>query len=205
MAFQRVPNTVEIRINYTLYGSNIQNTLHAYSSAGYDQAAASYLAAYVDSNLVPALLADLSVHIEYVSTDVVGLDQEYDVTASAYAFADNGDVNDASMPPQIAFCVAKLSGYSGRASRGRVYVAGIPKSYMQIGANTGNLISTAARAAYVGHIDGWRSSIETVGIWDAVIVSRYHNGSKRSEGITTHWLTTSSNSSKVATMRGRAE
>jgi len=205
MAFQRVPNTVELRCQYLLNGVNLENTYHAYSASGYNQAQVDTLAAVVDSSLAGALLADQSSHIEYIQTIARGLDQEYDITSVANTFAGPGGIAVTSMTNQVAFCVQRLSGLTGRASRGRTYVGGIPRNYQQPLTGTSNLIYATAAAAYVGHIDGGRIAIESIGMWDAVIVSRYHNGAKRAEGITTKWITTSYGSLKFATMRSRVD
>jgi len=203
MAFQRVPNTAEISVIYELCGFQLQNTYHAYSVTGYVQADLDFLAAQIDTVPVTGMLADQSDHLDYIRTDVQGLDAENDLKSSNNNHAGPGSVNVWAMPNQVSFCVAKLSGYSGRTARGRVYVIGIPSSYTLHTDGTTNLITSAARAAYEGHVDAFRTTIESIGIWDAVIVSRYHNGSKRAEATTIKWTTTTSNSNKLATMRRR--
>ena len=203
MAFQRVPNTAEISVVYDLFGMNLVNTYHAYAAAGYNQSMLDTLAAQIDASPVVSLLADQATDIDYVRTDVRGLDQENDLTSTNNTSAAAGGAAATSCPSNIAFCVQRLSGLTGRSARGRVYIGGIPftSSYQEW--SDRNLLTVAAADAYVGHVDGFRSTIEAIGPWDAVIVSRYNAGSKRATGVTFTWTQTQYSDRRLDTQRRR--
>lgn len=205
MAFQSVPETVEITVNYTYGGNQIVNTYHARQSGGYNQAGIDALAVAIDNTAVPGLLADQTVWIDYMRTDVRGLENENDITASASASAASGGLGVVGTPGNVSFAVQRLSGLTGRSARGRVYVAGIPASYVDGSKAAVGKLESAAAAAYVGHIDGFRTVIDAVGTWDPVIVSRYNEGSKRATGVTFPWTSTQYSSLRLATMRKRLD
>lgn len=203
MAFQAVPDCAEITVRYTLEGADVVNTYHAQASGGYDQTDLDLLAAAVDEFAVPGLLADQATALSYQRTDVRGLNDANDLTASADAFAGVGAVNFRPLPPQVTFCVQRLSGLTGRSARGRVYVAGIPTSTAYFLSATFKHLSAVARTAYVAHIDDFRIVINSNTPWTAVIVSRYSEGAKRAVGVAFPWVSTSSADNKLDTLRKR--
>lgn len=203
MAYQQVPNTVEIAVHYAMDGIDIVNTYHAQAPGGYSQSDLDTLAAQIDITPASGILADMSVEASYVQTVVRGLNAENDLTATANTNAGLGSRIEDSHPNNVAFCVQRYSGLTGRSARGRVYICGIPYSYRDAGAQVTLLISTAAAAAYVGHVEAFRTTIEAIGPWNAVIVSRYAGGAKRAVAVTFPWIGSQFTTRKFATMRKR--
>ena len=203
MAYQRVPETAEIVVHYTLYGAEVVNTYHAEYAGGYAQANLDALALNIDLTAVDGMLADQSVSLSYIRTDVRGLDAENDLSSTNSDSAGNGGVGTRSLPANCAFCVQKLSTLTGRSARGRVYVAGIPFNISYFDPDQANVLTTTLADAYKAHIDVFRQTINAVSGWQAVIVSRYHNGAKRSEGVTFEWTSTNYQDRKLDTRRGR--
>lgn len=190
MAFQRVPNTVEVVVEYDIGGEPIFNTYHAEAPAGYDQTMLDGLVLTLESGPVLSLLADQSIHCVYKKTSARGLDQLNDITAETSAAAANGGRAVQGLPAYNCFVVQRLSGLTGRNARGRVFVPGLDVGMLEPGTpNVGILIQSFADA-YNSHIDGFRVAIEGIGLWNAVIVSRWLNNSKRAEGVTFQWNTT---------------
>lgn len=203
MAYQRVAKTAEISVIFGRVGYEFRNTYHAEFGGNYAQGDLDSLASAVDAQ-ANNLMSDISGNVEYIRTDVRGLDSEFDLTSTNNTGAKTGDVGSNTFPFNVAFCVQKLSGLTGRSARGRVYIGGIPVSYQATGAGSDkNEITSAAAAAYVAHVDAIRTAIEAIGAWNAVIVSRYHNGSKRAEGVTFQWTVTQAKDDKLDTMRTR--
>lgn len=203
MAYQRVPETAEITVRYTVQGVDIANTYHARASGGYNQSMLDTLANQIDLTPVSGLLADQTNKCNYVRTDVRGLDSEFDLTATANASAGVGAKTGFQFPANVAFCVQKSSGLTGRSARGRVFITGIPTAYTAATSLEPNFLTQVAADAYVAHVDSFRFTIEAIGPWNAVIVSRYHNGSKRSEAVTFQWTQTLATDRKLDTMRVR--
>lgn len=191
MAFQPVPDTVEIQARYTLGGESLMNTYHAEKPGGYSQADIDALANVIDSIAVPTLLADQSVHINYVETYVRGLAALNDIDSLNSANAGLGGQAVQSLTATTAFCVQKLTGMTGRSARGRVYVAGVPVSYLETGGPNVGLITTSAAAALKDGVDYFRQTIAALSTWVPVIVSRRSGGAQRATGVTFEWITTS--------------
>lgn len=203
MAFQRVPNTVEIRVIYTLYGENVMNTYHAQDSNGYDQTKLNALAAAIDSGPVVGMKSAQSLSLAYVRTDVVGLDTENDLSASANANAGPGLVGTRALPGNVTFTVQRLSGLTGRSARGRVFFLGIPFSTTPFEGSQTNILTQATADNYLALVDAFRTAIPFVAFFFPVIVSRFNNGSKRVEGVVFPWNTTAYKDRKVDTQRRR--
>lgn len=205
MAYQRVPETAEIRVIFEMMGAEVSCIFHAQKAGGYSQGDLDTLAGTIDANDGPAFAGIMSLHNSYVRTDVRGLDVENDLTASANAGAVVGSLGASSMPRNIAFCVAQRSGLTGRSARGRVYIPGMDRNQIQTTNNASDYVTAAYAAAAVGVVEGLRADIENIGAWNAVIVSRYHEGVKRDEAVTFQWISSDYTSMKVATRRARLQ
>lgn len=162
------------------------------------------LAAQIDITPASGLLADLSNQLSYVRTDVRGLDLENDLTATANANAGVGGVASYCTPPNVAFAVSKKSGLTGRSARGRVYLAGFPVNGAYLFSSSSHQLTVAAAEAYRIHVDGFRNVINLLGVWDAVIVSRFNNGAKRTVAVTFPWTATTIHDRYLDTQRKRA-
>jgi hypothetical protein len=203
MAFQSVPNTVEIRIIQTLGAQPIMTTFHADRGVLYSQAEIDTLAAQIDITTAPQFQALWTVHHQYVRTDVIGLHAINDITATANSNAGPGVVNERPLPNQVCFVLSKRTGLTGRSARGRTFWPGIPPSAMEQTLGADQFVKVVNANAYRGVVDGVRSFINGLGIWTAVIVSRYSGGSKRAAGVTFPWTTTTYTDRTPDTLRKR--
>lgn len=203
MAYQRVPFTVELKTFFNVDGTDVSNVFYADRGIAYTLGEVFNLCATVDS-VVSGFAADMPTQDQYLRTDARGLDVENDVTATSNANAQSGSViNTRTMPLNVAFCVTQRSNVTGRSARGRCYVAGIPSTYMDSTLDSQSHVTAAAAAAFTGHVDAVRLGIDGLGIWNAVIVSRYNAGSKRAVGVTFPWVSSDYRTLLVATRRSR--
>ncbi len=201
MAFQKVSNTVEINVLYTLNGEAVQNVFYAKFGGTYAQANLQSLADEVDITVNAFWLPEQPIEASYVRTEVRGLDKENDLTASANANAGPGLDPSPALPNNVTFSLKRSSAFSGRSARGRTYWIGIPTSRVQPGDE--NRLSAAFVTTLTTAVDKIREEINTVFLWDAVIVSRITGGLPRSEGMTFVWLSTVAVDDIVDTNRGR--
>lgn len=203
MAYQRVPNTVEIRIVYKTVLKEASNIFHAYAAAGYSQPDIDFLANQVSTLLAPSFAALMSVDDQYLRTEIRGLDVENDITATSTLGATFGSVGFNPSPRNISFVVTQRSGLTGRSARGRVYICGIPTNAFQVAAGQESSLTLAFANAYLGAVDGVRSYLQGTGVWDPVIVSRQAGGVKRAVAVTFAWVSSDYRTQLVATRRKR--
>lgn len=185
MAFQKVPNTVEITVVMQQNVEVITNTLHAEKATLYDLAEVQALALLVDSlvsfNLVPIMTVDS----QYLRTEVRGLDSENDLFAENNTNAAIGADPSLGLPNNVTLSIKKASGFTGRSARGRWYICGVPSNNL---ASNENQLTQASADVWVAALEGIRAGI-ALSIWTPVIVSRFTNGLPRAEGVTFDWLT----------------
>jgi len=186
MAFQKVTNTAEINVIYTLNAEPVQNVFYAKFGGAYALANLQALADEVDLAVAANWLALQPVEASYVRTEVRGLTVENDFFASTSASAGPGTDLSATLPNQVTLSIKRASGLTGRSARGRTYWIGIPRDKAQ--AVDENRITLAYRTLVVAAIEQIRIRIGTVFLWDPVIVSRISGGVKRPEGVTFGWL-----------------
>lgn len=199
MAFQSVPETVEIAVLGTVNSQPVQNTFHARKVGGYSEADLENLADYIDATVVSYLLPYISNQVSYDGVEIRGLDSIVDLTGNNGDGAGNGAIVNSPMPNNVSFCVKKLSGFTGRSARGRVYIWGIPANYA--GTNE-DYIQTAVAEYYRTYVDEVRQVIDLAG-WVPVIVSRYSNGALREEGVTYEWTTSAITDLRLDSRRDR--
>jgi len=171
MPFQSVPNTAEIIIRGTLGGQNIVNTFYAQFPGGYDQTDLDNLADEVDSWVDAEWLPIISNKYAYVSTDVRGLDEEFDLTSSNNDSAGVGAISGDALPNNVALSVKRRSNFTGRGARGRIFVAGLPEDAI----DTPNHISDAFVTAVEDALNEFQSYLTTAGAV-GVIVHRVSEG-----------------------------
>lgn len=203
MAYQRVPETAEIRLIFEVALQEVSCVFHARMAGGYSQTALQNLADTIGPNDGPAFAAIMSLQDHYLRCEVRGLDAENDYFVTSVLGAIAGSVAIADVPNNVSFCITQRSAYTGRSARGRVYFPAVHRSALSTTADETNQVTSTWAAAAVGVVEGVRIDIENIGGWDAVIVSRYHNGAKRSEAVTYQWLTTENRTLNVATRRSR--
>jgi len=199
MAFQAVPDTAEIVVNYSGNGSTMANVFHAKKSGGYILADIVALADAVDAVIVADWLVRQADCFSYVSTVVRGLDEENDLEATNTDGAGPGAVATVGQPTNVTFSVKKTSGLTGRSARGRAYWIGMPAADLAADENT---LDAGAVTAIVAAIDEIRIEIATAG-WIPSIVSRFTNNAKRITGVTFEWTDSSAVNNVVDSQRRR--
>lgn len=129
MAFQSVPNTFVAEVRYVSALKRIENTLYFENPAGYD---ADFLTDFAESLFVAwggNVVNELSSELSLVEVYCKGLTSIVDVQALYIPGAPiAGGVVSASLPNSVACCIAFKSGLTGRSSRGRIYIPGIPEN-----------------------------------------------------------------------------
>jgi len=179
MAFQSVPDCAEIDVHGAwLPGGKVrQMTFYAVRAGGYDLDALQTLVDAVDAWAVASLRPLLAVDFTYLGTEVRGLELENDQVASSGAGFGVGGVATASLPGNVAIAVKRLSGFTGRSARGRVFWFNLGESQV-----TADIVSTAHGNAILAALDSLDDAVFGAG-WQSVIVSRQHNGVVRPVGV----------------------
>lgn len=201
MAFQPVPDTVEVDVIYTMNAEIVQNSFYASLAGGYAIADLDLLAAAVGVAIVASWLPQQNADALYLRTEVRGLAFENDIVAEDSVGNGPGLLGGVPLPNNVTFAVKKASGFTGRSARGRTYWIGMPQNKLQI-ANE-NLVIAAYVTSVVAAVDAIRVAINAATSWSPVLVSRFADGVKRTTGITFPWIGTSNVNSVVDTLRGR--
>lgn len=184
MAFQPVPDTVEIAVTALQGQQPMQNTYHAEKDGGYSQADLDSLAAAMDFEVDASFIPLWSNNCTYQGVIVRGLASVVDLIATDGSSAGAGDVSSVPMPNSVALAVKKLSAFTGRSARGRVYMYGMPSN---VKADDENFITTAGGNAFKDAVEAIQVAIDAEG-WQAVIVSRFTLGAPRETGVTFDWI-----------------
>lgn len=199
MAFQSVPETAEIVINYFGNSSNMVNVVAAKKVGGYTLADIQSLAAAVGVSVVAQFLPEQSLKVAYVSTVVRGLQNENDLEATDTVGAGPGGLVDVGTAGNVTLSIKKSSGFTGRSARGRMYWIGMSTTILTANKNR---VDQAAADNLVAKVEALRLAIVTEG-WAPVIISRFALGVKRVTGVTFPWDSTSSVNLDVDSQRRR--
>lgn len=203
MAFQRVPETAFAKVVFEANNQELSCGFHATLPGGYSQSDLDALAGAVDHFAGEAFRAVMVTSHQYLRTEVTGLDSETDLSSLASAYAGAGSESVNALPNNVSFVVSQDAGLTGRTTRGRLYMPPIPRTYVYTTADNYDVLLSTAVTNYVSTAAVVRASINLLTGWQATLVSRFHNGSKRAEAVTYAWLNTYANSDKVASRRGR--
>lgn len=176
MAFQRVPWTVQLEFRYSSGTVPFVNTLYAQKPLGYDANDLDTLLDTVELAAEADLIASLASSVTYTGVTGTGLDTQFDISGSRTPAAPvAGGVAGFAAPINVAFAVKMDAGLTGRSTRGRNYVGGIPESVV-----SDRLVSSTWANAVVSSYENMKAEIFAAG-WTLSIVSRYSNGVKRPE------------------------
>lgn len=199
MAFQSVPETVEVTANYVQNGIPLQMTFHAKRAGGYSEAQMVSLIGGFDGEVGSEFLPAQTEDTTYLKTIARGLEDENDIVVEDNSNAGAGTVLEQGLPNNVTIAIKRTSAFTGRSARGRVYWIGLALSHLD---TDENFITLAANTPIVDAIDSFRTNAITFG-WVPVIVSRFTGGAKRAEGVTFDWITTSNEDLRVDSQRGR--
>lgn len=201
MAFQAVPDTVEVDIIYTLNGETVQNVFYAELPGGYTLADLSALANVMDAQVQGTWKAQQPVEAVYVRTEVRGLAVVNDLIASNNSNAGPGVKVGGVFPNNVTFSVKKTSGLTGRSARGRTYWIGVSNAESPGGDE--NFLTATYVAGIVNAVDSIRNSMDATPLWVPVLVSRFTGGLERPTGVTFPWVDTLAVDDRLDTHRGR--
>lgn len=178
MAFQPVPNTIGADVRCTLFGQQVENTLYFEQTGVPTASQVQACAEMVEEWFVTYVLPALSVSVVYREVYARSL-----VFAAAPEWTANGQTGDvgtnpvASLPGNVSWVVKFTSGLTGRSSRGRNFIFGIPEDQ-----NVGNQIHPSFAAAMK---DGYEQlmgiAVTNDFVWS--IVSRRQNNVQLANGI----------------------
>lgn len=180
MAFQSVPNTAEVVIEFLLNSVAFTNTFYAELPGPYDVTDLENLAAAMDLWVDTYLLPELGADTTYVRTTVRGLENIVDLEVINATNSGVGGVAVQALPVNLAFCVKRETGLTGRSARGRVYLAGFGLTYLSANENFWDATDMVDVINALNEIDDVMLGVG----WTEVVVSRYSNGAKRTTGVT---------------------
>lgn len=175
MVFQPVLATAEAVIVGAINLVQVTMTFYARRAVYYDQEQIDQLAGGMDGWFSGSILPSLASDYSYFYTSVKGLELQNDFQAIDASGAGPGGDPNQPPPNNVAYCVKRVSGLTGRSARGRVYVPAIPRS--ELTANE-NYVTATWRDSIVANFNNIQSNIGPLG-WQEVIVSRYSNGVQR--------------------------
>ncbi len=186
MAFQQVVDTAEVSIIFQQNNEILANVFHAKKTGGYNQSDIDDLADAVDDLVLSELIPEMTLNCEYLRTEVRGLDNENDLTATNATNTGSGTDGSAGLPNSVTLSLKKSSGLTGRSARGRWYFAGMPANALSTDEN--QFIQASADDALAA-VEGLRLGVNVTD-WTAVIVSRFTGGAARTAGLTFPWIAT---------------
>jgi hypothetical protein len=180
MAFIPVLDTALVVIHQRLDGQLVENTLgflHFSGPPGVVDLAdlATGVGDYWGVNMLPLLSTSLTM--EFVSARDLSFQEA--MQAESISGQGAGGVGGAVLPNNVAACIAFHTALTGRSNHGRNYIAGIPEASV-----VGNTINTDLLVGLSTAYDGMKGPGTLASGWTWVIISRFHNGAARPEGIT---------------------
>lgn len=199
MAFQSVPETAVAEVIYTQHGETLQMGFYAKFAGGYTQTDITLLADIVDTRVGLSFLPIQTAECTYERTEVRGLEDENDFTATDSTNTGIGANISGSLPNQVTYSVKRASALTGRSARGRVYWIGLARDDL---AADDNFLNAVDATAIVAAIENMRNTLNGSG-WAAVIVSRVTGGLPRIVGVTFPWISTVGVDARVDTLRNR--
>lgn len=203
MAFQRVPYTFDVTVNWIQNGIYCLNTFYVQvDDTDYSQATCEDLASSVDGWVYGYLKTAWASAVQYVVTNVRGLNAQEDFQASnansvgtlgTYTLTD-------PMPNNVAFSITRSTGLTGRTARGRVYM---PLAVAMLTADE-NVVTAAWYDAAKAALDAFRTHVsDDIPSAVEVVVSRYLNGAQRAEAAVRAVTGYAASDLRVDTMRRR--
>lgn len=201
MAFQPVPDAVEINVIYDQSGEVVQNVFYAEIPGGYSLVDLQLLADVMDAQIQGTWKTQQSTDATYLRIEVRGLAAINDLFASNNDNTGPGVGVGGSLPNQVTLAIKKASALTGRSARGRCYWIGVLRAQLTVASD--NEFEAAYVAAVVAAVDSIRTSIDGTPLWVPVLVSRFSGGLPRSQGVTFPWVSTLSVDNTADTQRGR--
>jgi hypothetical protein len=172
MGFVPIPDGCEVVIKGHLGGGQAcYNTLYYTQDSEWGESDLQDIADAVDAAWSTFVDTYLGTGYAYDRTDVRDMRTSIGYQATQDAGATGGGVTGGTAPNNVAIAVARRSGLTGRSSRGRVFVGGIPNSALVSNNEVSSTFGNAAVAIFEA-IDGVVSGLG----WAPVIVSKVQAG-----------------------------
>lgn len=198
MAFQAVPRTAVVEVRQRIGAARFENTLYFEHATGYSQADLDALAQSVYTEWEAGQLSLQSTDVALVETYAKGLSTLNDLEAYyADVIEPVGGISSPALPLNVAFAIKFSCGLTGRSTRGRNYVGGLPES-----AVTGQLVGGTTANGLTAAYSTIAAEALALG-WTHVVVSRYTAGAARVTGETFPVTTWTYTDLTVDTMRKR--
>ena len=181
MAFQRVPNTIEVQTVFMQFGQRVENVYHVEVPGGIDAAVLVDTTDTVATWVVETLLGNLANSLTFVACEGRNLDiEDGSVHASTIPAAQTGGASVGGEANNVSFCVSLRTARSGRSFRGRKYVCGIPT-----GQRTGDTLVSGYVTALLAAFNELIALLVSVDKF-LVIVNRIADHVVLSEAVVTH-------------------
>lgn len=178
MPFQSVPGGIQCEILFRLAGQTVQNVLHFEAPLPPTLEDLEGVAGFVDSWVQANYIGPLSGAITYNGLTVKSLVNQFDFIYEFPVIPPVvGGGGGGVMPNEVALCMSLRSGLTGRSTRGRVYVPGIPSTVV-----TGNVINSTFTSAM---LTAWNALIPlaTSAGFPWCVLSRETNNTVRTTGV----------------------
>ena len=193
-------NVLQLEIRGTYLGEEIENVLYFTNSAGINTTAVDALYDYLETNLTPPVLLNLSNSLtidEYYGTDLTT--QSSPTYSRSFSPPYSGQVTGSqAMPGNVAATISFRTQGRGRSARGRNYVVGLPENTV-----TGNAVSLTLINATVLAYESMLALPTLVAPWQWVVFSRYSNNLPRTVGLAQPVTDVLATSLIVGSQRGR--
>jgi hypothetical protein len=198
MAFQDVPDAALVEVIGFIGGGVVENTFYFTQGGAWALEELQELADAVDDVWAEQMPGLTSSNYQYFQTKATDLREEFALQAIQDEGAFTGTATGSGEAANVAFCIKRLSGLTGRSARGRIYLPGLSTGmFVSV-----NHVSTTYANALVTTMNGITEAALLVG-WTPVIVSRYTGGVKRTHGVTFPITSWSYTDTRVDTQRGR--
>lgn len=198
MAFQSAPECASATFEFLGGGVPMVNVLHFWKPGGYDLTALQALADGLNAQAVIEYMPLITPDVTYGGCVVRGLEFEADQTAFANDGAGAGTGTGTSLANNVSACITLRSDFTGRSQRGRFYAVPGRLTYLE----TATTFTSAYIDALVSMLDEFLIAGNTAG-WTMVILSRFHNGVKRTTAVHSTVTTIVARNNKVDSQRGR--
>lgn len=182
MPFQSVPATASAEVVWQYNTTPVENTFYFRATTGsYTQGSLQTLADVVDTWVGVSMKPLVGAALTYLRTEVRGLQNENDFLVSDSTSTGAGTRAGTLQPLNASMSIKRTSINTGRSARGRIYTFGLVNTDLV----TGDVLrlTTAYQTAWLSALSALTTNTILVA-WTPVIVSRFHNGVKRTTGVT---------------------
>lgn len=199
MAFQSVPGTVEVVVDFVVAGTPTANTMKFFRAGTITQAHLDALTAGLDSNVGFQYAGILAQGDQYVQVRARGLENPVDLASSsgAAAFTEAGIIH-VGLASSLSLCLTLRTANTGRSARGRWF----HQRPLVLDMESANLATSGYGADCVSRVQAFITEATSLG-WTPVIVSRFAAKAKRPVGVTFPITSVVARNLRVDSQRGR--